>query len=427
MNQKYIRDVRELSDTMITLQQPIRVLDAVQWDDGIREAFFESQGRELPRVDDSYYRDRRPLRFDPEAKTGELYEFKSSVETRLGRTDPVGALLLRMTGEYLEIVEMLKARGTMEFSSRSNLLYGHASARETDAGPCLDELAHQLVETLDRIGATDDKDPETTYSGTDAVAILQERLDRVFDSPEARVRVSASDGIAADAAAGADKIKLRADARFTDRELRLLEVHEGWVHIGTTLNGSQQRTCTFLSKGTPASTITQEGLAVFMEVAAMVSYPERVRKIANRVRAISLAEGGADFIEVVRFFQDEGKSLRDGYAHAERVFRGSLPNGGPFTKDLSYLRGFVRVQAALADAVRKGQVERLPLLFCGKVATEDLASIHTLIETGLVERPRYLPPQFTDPHALTAWLCFANYVSLVPMESLIDAPPSAGI
>jgi hypothetical protein len=84
---------------------------------------------------------------------------------------------------------------------------------------------------------------------------------------------------------------------------------------------------------------------------------------------------------------------------------------------LSYLKGFIQVQAALALAVREGRVERLPLLFCGKVSVGDLDAIHTLVESGVVERPRHLPPQFADPHALTAWLCFANYISSVPFQN----------
>ena len=31
------------------------------------------------------------------------------------------------------------------------------------------------------------------------------------------------------------------------------------------------------------------------------------------------------------------------YTQASRVFRGSTPDGMPFTKDLSYLRGFILI------------------------------------------------------------------------------------
>uniref|UniRef100_A0A1I7Y210 DUF1704 domain-containing protein n=1 Tax=Steinernema glaseri TaxID=37863 RepID=A0A1I7Y210_9BILA len=94
-----------------------------------------------------------------------------------------------------------------------------------------------------------------------------------------------SDGIVADAAAGADYIKIRSDAMFNSRDVRALEVHEGLVHVGTTLNGLNQPICTFLAKGPPSSTVTQEGLAILMEVIAFASYPSRLRKLTNRTRA----------------------------------------------------------------------------------------------------------------------------------------------
>src|SRR3546814_9747867 len=42
------------------------------------------------------------------------------------------------------------------------------------------------------------------------------------------------------------------------RDVRALEVHEGLVHVGTTLNGLNQPICTFLSKGPPSSTVRSE-------------------------------------------------------------------------------------------------------------------------------------------------------------------------
>src|SRR5262249_3509015 len=176
-----------------------------------------------------------------------------------------------------------------------------------------------------------------------AVVLLSGRLSGYFDEGTP-VRVRLSDGIIADAAAGCDYIKIRQDARFTPRDVRLLEVHEGWVHLGTTLNGAGQPVCTFLGKGPPSSTMTQEGLAVLTELLTSASHPGRVRRLTNRAAAVALAERGANFLDVFRFFLDEGYSPKESYQQTTRVFRGSLPEGcGPFTKDLCYSKGFVLV------------------------------------------------------------------------------------
>jgi uncharacterized protein (TIGR02421 family) len=224
--------------------------------------------------------------------------------------------------------------------------------------------------------------------------------------------VQLSDGIVADSAAGSDYIKIRGHRRFTPREVRLLEVHEGWVHLGTTLNGQNQPVCTFLSKGPPSSTITQEGLAVLTEILTFASHPGRLRRLTNRIEGVAMAEAGANFLEVYRYFLGEGYDPRESYQQATRLFRGSLPEGcGPFTKDLCYSKGFVLVYNFIRLAVSKGMARRVPLLFCGKTTLADVKTLAQLVDEGLVVPPRFLPPQFADLHALSAWMCYANFLN----------------
>src|SRR5207237_582142 len=192
-------------------------------------------------------------------------------------------------------------------------------------------------------------------------------------------RVKRYDGLLADAAAGSADIKSRGNARFTPREIRLLEVQEGWVHLGTTLNGLSQPVCTFLGKGPPSSTITQEGLAVITEIFAFASHPGRVRRLTNRIEGVAMAEAGANFLDVYRYFQEEGYDSRESYQHTMRIFRGSLPEGcGPFTKDLCYSKGFVLVYNYIRLAVSRGMVRRVPLLFCGKTNLGDIKTLAQL-------------------------------------------------
>lgn len=240
----------------------------------------------------------------------------------------------------------------------------------------------------------------------------------MFGEGEGVIRVFESDGILADAAAGADYIKIRSDALFNERDVRSLEVHEGLVHVGTTLNGQNQPICTFLAKGPPSSTVTQEGLAILMEVIAFASYPTRLRKLTNRTRAIHMAEEGADFLEVFAFFREQGYGDDESYSNASRVFRGSTPAGLPFTKDLSYLKGFIMIYNYIQLAVRKGQLEQIPLLFCGKTTLEDMRTLRQLVDEGMVVPPKYLPPQFQDLNALSAWMCFSNFLNHLSLDRI---------
>ncbi len=316
-----------------------------------------------------------------------------------------------MCVEYRDVVDLITHRGTPAFGDLSHRLYGGTADRFHAGAPTLADLGRAMASLLDNLAGEALVSREApTLDARQTVALLSERLAGFFQDATA-VRVRLSDGIVADAAAGCDYIKIRADARFTPREVRLLEVHEGWVHLGTTLNGQRQPVCTFLGKGPPSSTTTQEGLAVLTEVLAFASHPARLRRLTHRIEGTALAEEGADFLEVHRFFLSEGYDAREAYQHAARIFRGGLPRGGgPFTKDLCYSRGFVLVYNFIRLAVTRGRVRRVPLLFCGKTNLADLRTLAELADEGLASPPRYLPPPFADLHALSAWMCYANFL-----------------
>ena len=374
--------------------------------------------RELPQVDESYYA-ARPLPFDPKVKRRELEDLDREIQRQLGEFNPIGVMMSRMCREYVTVVKMLAARGTPEFSRFSSELYGSAHDVFSAGQPNLADFGEMLSSALKNIARESALAEEPRdIPAVDAVGILQERFSKMFPFPEHPVNVKLSDGILADAAAGSDYIKLRADAKFNERDLRLLEVHEGWVHLGTTLNGLMQPVCTFLGKGPPSATVTQEGLAVFMETLALASYPARLLKITSRIRAIAMAESGADFLEVYRFFLDQGFEETDSFQYAARVFRGSTPTAGPFTKDISYSKGFVLIYNFISLVVQKGLLDRIPLLFVGKATLKDMRTLNQAIQEGLVEPPRYLPPPFADLNSLSAWICYSNFLRKLDLQRI---------
>ncbi len=412
--------VRGLSDRLVEAQRPIRILDAIKWDDDIERAFFDKGCRELPPVARDYYLS-RPLPFDTEKKLDELYTIERDIRRQLGEFNAPGQIMARMCQEYREVVHMLAQRGTPVFGQISERLYGSSSDSFHAGDPNLVDLGHMMSDILDNLShETIFGHEEASLDAQQAVEALSGRMKDYFGDAGA-VRVRLSDGIVADAAAGSDYIKIRNNARFTPREVRLLEVHEGWVHLGTTLNGQNQPVCTFLSKGPPSSTITQEGLAVISEIFAFASHPGRVRRLTNRIEGVAMAEAGADFLDVYRYFLAEGYTSREGYQHTMRIFRGSLPQGcGPFTKDLCYSKGFVLIYNYIRLAVSRGMLRRVPLLFCGKAALCDIKTIGQLVDEGLVTPPRFVPPAFADLHALSAWMCFANFLNRLSLKRIED-------
>src|SRR6516164_1899870 len=99
--------VRTLSDRLVEAQRPIRILDAIKWDDETERAFFEKGCRELPPITPAYY-DKRPLPFDVEAKLHEFHAIERDVRRQLGEFNGAGQIMARMCQEYREVVRMLK-------------------------------------------------------------------------------------------------------------------------------------------------------------------------------------------------------------------------------------------------------------------------------------------------------------------------------
>lgn len=417
-DQHYREVIQQLSQRLVKAQQPIRILDAIHWDDRVKQQFFDSGCERPPVVTPEYYAERRPLRFEIDSKRDELHSIERDIMRQLGQLNPVGAWLRRQCREYLLVVDLLAARGTPLFSQLSQELYGASSDVFHAGDPTPAELAARLQAVLTQLclNPTLGGDEEREFDAPRAVEWLNQRLEQAF--PGCGVRAQISDGIVADAAAGGDVIKLRADARFSERDLRILEAHEGWVHVGTSLNGAQQSVCTFLAKGPPSATITQEGLAVLTETLSMQSTPQRLRRLTRRVQAVANVENGASFIDLFRWLQNEGEGTDEAWQLATRVFRGSTPGMGPFTKDLAYLKGFVLIYNYVRLAIARGTPERIPLLFCGKTTIDDMKTVADLAGEGFIDAPRYLPPLFKDLTGLSTALAITRFASALDFSQL---------
>ena len=412
----YLEAIKGLSDRIVEAQRPIRVLDAIKWDDEVRDAFFKSKFKKLPPVDVDYYAG-RPLSFDPEEKRHEFHEVERDIVRHLGQMNPLTKVMRRICREYQTVVHMLEARGKRGFADLSQELYGSSEDVFHAGDPTVADLGTMMEETImPLLKNRAMRAAKRKIPAAEAVEILNARLTEAF--PDAGIRVILSDGIVADAAAGTDYIKLREDAMFNDEDIDALEVHEGWVHLGTSLNGAAQPYCTFLGKGPPSSTITQEGLAVLTEVLSLRSTPDRLAKLIRRVRAATLAEQGADFIEVFNYLLEQDMEADDAWVIAARAFRGSTPTGRPFTKDIAYLKGFVLTYNFVSLAVAADCLDRVPFLFCGKVVLEDVRLLHDLAEEGVVVPPKYMPPILRDTKGLVAWLSFNRFLSQLSFEKL---------
>jgi uncharacterized protein (TIGR02421 family) len=410
----YRQKLHEISRQLVEVQRPILILDTIKWPYQFRHDFINGGGKTLPPADVEFYQRHRP-NFDPAIKRSELKELQRSITRQLGKGDALGKILTKTVDQYLIVIDMLEQRGKPGFLALSKELYG--STRDHlrgDRTPII-ELGEKLCHIFSLPAASHLARPyPKTIAAPEAVTVLQRKLGDYFSDSE--FRVLQDDGIVSDASAGGDCIKVNSKAMFSTLDLQVLEVHEGWVHIGTTLNGRSQRWATWLSVGSPRITATQEGLAILTETLTFSSFPNRARRISDRVIAIDMAEQGASFIDVYQHFLQRGLSEHDSFIIAQRTFRGGQVGGGScFTKDISYVKGFVETVNFIRSAILSGVPELLPMLFVGKVTLDDIPTLYERSLEGLINQPRHLPPMFRDLNGLYTWFGFSSGMTLVDL------------
>jgi uncharacterized protein (TIGR02421 family) len=402
----YKEIVANLSGRVVDAQRPIRVLNSIKWDPSVWETFKRSRYRDVPVIGPDSYGEE--LGFDPKQKVAEFDDLVRDIEKDLPATDEIANILRRTALEFRDVVRMLEARGTPTFYGYSRRLYGSPKDKYPDGRTTVRDSAFVLYDLLtnlqDELGAPSPRD----VPATKAVDILNARLTAYFG--ESTVRVAEDDGIFADAAAGSDYVKIRRGAQFTMRDIDLFEVHEGWVHLATSLNGQAQPGAKRLSKGPPRTTAAQEGLAALMEIFTYRTYPRRARRLNDRVLAVDKAEDGADFVQVFDWYRTEGYDEEDCFNATRRVFRGGTTTGGsPFTKDICYSKGIVLNYAFMRACIEHDRPELIPFLFVGKIAHEDVPVLYARANDGVVKPPRYLPPTFRDLNGLAIWMSYSTF------------------
>lgn len=413
----YKEKVKLLSKRLIDVQKPIRILNAIKFGNAVIDELVAAKHKQMPKIDAEFYA-RLPLGFDPVAKRQELSDLRNAIVRELSAEDDLAQLLIKIVDQYTLVVDMLAHRGTRRFYECSRQLYGSPKDNFIEDKNRIVDMAHMLYEILSGVDSSlpSQNFPED-LPAAEVVRQLNLRFTEFFG--EGQVEAKLADGIVADAAAGGDLVKIREGAMFAQREIEIYEVHEGWVHVGTTLNGRAQPVCKFLAIGPPRCSSTQEGLAIIMEIFTFRSYPRRARQINDRIICIDKVEDGANLLEVIEYFRTEGYSEHDSVANALRVFRGGVVDGGaPFTKDISYCKGFVENYNFFRTAIRAGKPDLIPYIFTGKLHVDDVPLLFQKHREGLVDFPRHLPFQFRDLNGLAVWMSFSSFFNRVDLASV---------
>ena len=331
---------------------------------------------------------------------------------------PLGQYLLESARDWDLAAQLLECLGSPKVAELSQSLFGGPD-RVLPGGATTREAANHFISVADEM----DREllapsEQVEISATALVLQLQARLDDFFDGRV--ITVERDPDLIAKAAAGATRIRVRTSAAFSDYDMQQLLQHEAFVHSLTALNGQQQTVLPSLALSSPRTTATQEGLAVFAEQITGSIDIERMKRVSLRIEAVAMAQEGADFMAVFRYFLDAGQTEVESFTSAQRVFRGVPTSGGyAFTKDTVYLRGLIGVHTFFRWALKNGKLRLCRMLFAGKMTLADVQRFAPLFGEGGLAEPRWLPEWVARANGLAGALAFSLFANRIRLDQVM--------
>lgn len=399
-----------LDARLLDAVQRIRLLSAVSWPMSVQATFLQNWRAGQPRL---------PM---PDYVRRDLSDTISVLQAIHAQSDPacpMGEYLCRTADSWLVAAELIQSVGDAEVSLHSQRLFGRPGDRLPGSTLTNVDAARHFIAIADGVdGEASVSEPDYVLSAEVMRDELQTALDRFFVGH--RVTVEIDPDLIAKAAAGPTRIRLRADTAFTEYDLRQLLEHEAFVHSLTGLNGREQPHVRSLSRTAPRVIATQEGLATFAELITGAIDLPRLKRLSLRILAIDMALNGADFIDVFRYFLEQGQSEAESFSSAQRVFRGCPTSGGAaFTKDAVYLHGMLSVHTFFRWALKHRRPRLTHLLFAGKMALHDVFTLEPLFEDGTIAEPLYLPPWAQRANGLAGFLAFSLFANQIRIDQVV--------
>ena len=266
ISERLVRLLGEVSAEILEAQKPVRVIPALAWPDEIEQEFFASGAKDLPRPSYSV---------SPEVADS-LAKFQA-MAARFRGDNEIERFLRETCVAMATAARMLLSVGTRDFYFQSVELFGRPASLSSDRQTTNLDLARHFEQVIASFEPPLSAVDQPTLGAEEAARALRDRFALFFGDHPVKVRVV--DRLAASASSSGEEIRLKHDARFSQRDLRQIEFHEGQVHMATTINGRAQPLLPFIGVASPRTTRTQEGLAVLTEFMTGSTSLPRVRRL----------------------------------------------------------------------------------------------------------------------------------------------------
>lgn len=409
VDEKYFRQVDE---QIINLTKDVRILSNISWPAEHQEIFLSAwrQGKVI-------YPEIEYKKKDLSGLIKDLEDLYHSIDTQ----HPIGMYLFRTAESYYNTAQMLQNVGNSMFTTYSKILYGEPTSALANAEGTHLEAAEHFVQVADRFHFDANFYKVFVYhTSQELKTLLEAEIPRVIGGDE--IRIELDPNLAPKAAAGAKRVRVRDNTVFTEYEVNQLLHHEVFTHSLTALNGRSQPILKSMGLGAARTTPSQEGLATFSELITGSMDLLRLKRISLRISAIHRALNGADFVDIFRYFLEQGEPEIESYNSAMRIFRGGTAQGGiVFTKDCSYLTGLLSVHGFFRKALEDNRLDSAEILFSGRVTVEDAKELYPFVQQGWIAKPKYIPYWFRNFHSLAANLAFSLFANKIDIHEVPSA------
>lgn len=400
-----------LDKELVSASRDIKVLSEFAWDPQLQHSFIANWLRGEPSLPD--------VRYAKVDHSQQMVQLASIAERAAALDHPLGNFLKDTALSYLDVARMIACMGTERMTELSVRIYGRPSSPLTGGNgtTSLDAAKYFLTVGSEFHRSSALKEADYCVTARAVRDDLESGLAAVFKDREVSIVIDPR--LASKAAAGATRIRIRDATCFSEYDAQQLLQHEAFVHSLTALNGRRQPTISAMSLGAPRTTAAQEGLATFSELVTGAIDISRLERIAMRIIATDMALGGADFIDVFRYFVEADQPLNEGYSSTMRIFRGApLTGGHAFTKDAVYLRGMLEVHTFFRWAFKEQKLQLCKYFFAGRMTLADVVRYEEFFLDGTLCAPNYLPPWMTRSTGLGGYLAFSVFANAIDLAAL---------
>jgi uncharacterized protein (TIGR02421 family) len=403
-----------LDRELVNASRGIKVLSELVWEPKLQESFIANWQSGKPVLPDVHY--------SKADHTDQIRQLESIAKRAAALDHPLGNFLTDTARSYIDVARMIENIDSPQMSDLSIGIYGRPGDPLTGGNgtTSLDAAKYFLTVGNEFYRSSALRDTDYCVTAQAVRDELESGLTAVFKNGEVSVVIDPK--LVSKAAAGATRIRLRDATCFSSYDVQQLLQHEAFVHSLTALNGRRQPVMSSMSLGAPRTTAAQEGLATFSELLTGAIDISRLERIALRIVATDMALGGADFIDVFRYFVETDQPLNESYNSTMRIFRGApLTGGHAFTKDAVYLRGMLEVHTFFRWAFKEQKLGLCEHFFAGRMTLGDVVRYEEFFQDGTLRAPTYLPPWMTRANGLGGYLAFSVFANAIDLSVLHSA------